>query len=477
MAASSEAGTGGAAVRSVRPRPRPPVKQIVVLALLGLLAVAGVSGQPTAALGLSAPASAALIVMLAAAVLWITEAVPLFVTSFVILLLNITWLSSTLEGSGTAVDRNAFLSPFFSNIILLFLGGFVLSAGLHKFLIDERLARWVLERTGRAPSRVLFGIMAVTTFLSMWMSNTATTAMMLTLALPLLRNVPEDDPCRKAVLLGIPFSANLGGLGTPIGTPPNAIAMRYMADAGIAPSFGKWMLMATPVLAIGFLVLWVLLLRVFPPKVDAVELDEQPTFRWSARSRFVVVVAIVTALGWLTGDLHGVPSGTVALLPVVAFFGLRILDIGDFRGLSWDVLFIVGGGLSLGVAVQDSGLSKAIVALIPGESAGLLVLVLIVAVITAIMTSVMSNTATANLVVPVVIGLSGALVAPLLLIVAHACSVTMALPVSTPPNAMAFSSGQISVRDMLRAGLAISLVGLALTCTVGLWWWRVLGVY
>ena len=202
-----------------------------------------------------------------------------------------------------------------------------------------------------------------------------------------------------------------------------------------------------------------------------------PTFRWSWRSRLVTAVAGLTVLGWLTSDLHGVPSGTVALLPVVLLFGARVLEIADFRQLSWDVLYIVGGGLSLGVAVSDSGLSTWFVGLMPGDTLPPFALVVLLAVLAGLMTTIMSNTATANLLVPVVLGLGVGMAPPLLIVVAHACSVAMALPVSTPPNAMVFSSGELQVSDMLRPGLSISLLGLILTCSLGYWWWGVLGIY
>lgn len=454
---------------------RPSVKAVISLIALGSVGAAGALGLWGSWLGLSPAQGVAFSIMLGAAVLWISELVPLFITSFAILLANIVWLAPLLENEKEA--QGAFLSPFFSNIILLFLGGFVLSAALHKYLLDERLARWVLRRTGTKPSRVLLGTMIVTAVLSMWMSNTATTAMMLALALALLSKVPQSDPFRRALLLGIPFAANLGGLGTPIGTPPNAIALRYLADIGKAPTFAGWMLLAAPVLIVGLGILWQLLLRLFPAQVTEVSMGKAPKFRWSWRSRFVTAVTGVTILGWLTSDLHGLPSGTVALVPVVAFFGFRILDIPDFRSLSWDVLYIVGGGLSLGVAVSDSELSTWFVGLVPTSTLPPYALLVVVAVLAGIMTTIMSNTATANLLVPVVLGLGAAIAPPLLIVVAHACSVAMALPVSTPPNAMVFSSGELEVRDMLRPGLVISLLGLTLTCTLGYWWWGVLGIY
>jgi solute carrier family 13 (sodium-dependent dicarboxylate transporter), member 2/3/5 len=425
------------------------------------------------------PHHVALAIVLVAAVLWITEVVPLYVTALLVALLNIVWLTPSMRASGLDVDPEAFLAPFFSNIILLFLGGFVLSAALQRYGLDTRMARAVLLRTGSSPPRVLLGLMLVTAFLSMWMSNTATTAMMLGLAFALLRRVPLDDPYRKAVLLGIAFSANLGGLGTPIGTPPNAIVLRYASQVGIHIGFARWVALTLPILALSLALLWLLLLRRHPATVRAVHLEDDDgaaSEPWSPRARLVAAVTVATAAGWLTSDWHPLATGTVALLPVLVLFGLRVLDVKDLRALPWDVLLLVGGGLSLGMAVGESGLGDWIVASLPVATAAPWVVLVGATLLAAVMTSIMSNTATANLLVPIVVALDGVATSPVLLAVAYACSMSMALPVSTPPNAMVFASGTLRAREMVGTGLLMSVIGLALTLSLGIVWWRWLGV-
>ncbi|RKY98465.1 MAG: SLC13/DASS family transporter, partial [Candidatus Hydrothermota bacterium] len=160
-----------------------------------------------------------LVIFLVAALLWITEVVPLFVTALIILFLEAVWLKPNAPGT----SLSTYLSPFFSSVILLFLGGFVLAKALETYKLDEIFAKKILQRTGTKPSSVLFGFMLVTAFLSMWMSNTAITALMIAVALPPVRKI-DDKNFTKALLIGIAFSANIGGMGTPIGTPPNAIA-------------------------------------------------------------------------------------------------------------------------------------------------------------------------------------------------------------------------------------------------------------
>ena len=213
---------------------------ILVLAVLAV----GPTDLVTTWTGLEPGPAVTLVLVVMAAVLWVTEAVPLFVTSLLILLLELGWLKPVLNEHGIEVPSSLFMAPFFSNVVLLFLGGFVLSAGFQKYRLDEQIARWVLDRSGGKPSRVLASVIAVTAVLSMWMSNTATAAMMLGLSMPMLSRVPSDDPFRRALPLGVAFAANFGGLGTPIGTPPNAIAVQAMDAQGIAPAFATWIVMA-----------------------------------------------------------------------------------------------------------------------------------------------------------------------------------------------------------------------------------------
>ena len=444
------------------------------LGLVMVVLILGAGGKFHAWLGMSPASGVALTLLLVAAVLWISELVPLFVTSVLILFLNVVWVVPALKADGINVGAADFMAPFFSDVILLFLGGFVLSAAFQRYSVDERIAQWVLRRTGTAPPMVLVGIMMTTAFLSMWMSNTATTAMMLGLARPVLAGVRVDDPFRKAIGLGIPFAANLGGLGTPIGTPPNAIAVQFMNESGSAPSFATWIAMAAPMLLVLLALAWGLLLRLYPARVDVVDLPDERGVEPGLNSRLVVVIALLTIGGWLTSSLHGLSTGVVALVPVMTFYGLRILNPEDFRRLPWDVLILAGGGLSLGVAVSTSGLAEWAARLVPVEQAPPFVVALGFGLIAGLMSTFMSNTATANLLIPVVIGMPGHLEGPLLCVVAFSCSVSMALPITTPPNAMAFSSGNITVKDMVGPGAILTLVGIA-AAVASVSWWKALG--
>lgn len=427
---------------------------------------------------MTAPGYVALGILLAAATLWITEAVPLFVTSLFVLFLSIVWLAPVMRDSGMEIEDSVFLSQFFSDIIVLFLGGFVLSAALHKLHLDEWLALQIIQRTGSSIPKLMLGVMAITAFLSMWLSNTATAAMMLALVIPIAGRLPESDRYRKALLLSIPFAANVGGLGTPIGSPPNAIAMQYLKQVDLDPGFGMWMLIGVPGVIVMLALSWFTLLLMYKGQASGLPATEQHVeIDLSTEVYVVLITTAVTVAGWMTTALHGYSTGTVALIPVLVFFSTKILTVKELRSLSWDVLLLMGGGLCLGTAIAKSGLADWLVALLPVEGVSVYWLMVVFGTVACIMSSVMSNTATANLIMPIILGLQVEPMSPMLIGTAFACSLAMPLPVSTPPNAMAFSSGQIGVTDMVKPGLLLTVIGVVLAFTTGYWWWELVGIF
>ncbi|MCB9618307.1 MAG: DASS family sodium-coupled anion symporter [Sandaracinus sp.] len=427
-------------------------------------------------LHLSRPAEITLGIVAIAAILWISEAVPLFVTSLLVLALELTWLAPSLHERSTL-----FLNAFFSDVTLLFLGGFVLSAGLERTGLDRRLARAILRRAGATPTRVLLATMATTALLSMWMSNTAACALMLGLAASMLDDVPADDGFRKALLLGIAFAANLGGIATPIGSPPNAILLRYLEARDLAPSFAQWMLLALPLLAILLALVLTLLSRRFPTKLETVTLGDEALPPIGRAQVLVLSVLLLTIVGWLFGGRVGLTSGTVALLPVMAFFGTSLLRTEELRALPWDVLLLIGGGLALGAAIDQSGLATTLSSRIPTEGLSEIQILALAAILALLLSAIMSNTAAANLLAPMMLGLAGVSLAPLLVVTAFACSLAMPLPVSTPPNAMAFGfsqgpggKGALVARDMVVPGTLVGVLGLAILVALATLWFPVI---
>jgi sodium-dependent dicarboxylate transporter 2/3/5 len=456
-------------------------KQVIGSGLmLGVLAIflQGIGYESLASQGMDRPSYVALGILLIAAILWITEAVPLFVTSLAVLFLSIVWLLPCMKSTGMEVSKETFLAPFFSDVIVLFLGGFALSSALHKRHLDEWLAASIIERTGSTLPRLLIGVMAVTAFLSMWLSNTATAAMMLAMVLPIASRMGAEDLRGKAILLSVPFAANVGGLGTPIGSPPNAIAMQYMSEQGIAPSFAQWMLIGVPGVLVMLALAWGVLLLLFRGNGEPLpRLEHQVAIRYDRSFWIIVVVVAVTAVGWMTTAMHGLSSGTVAMIPLLVFFSSGVLETKDLSKMSWDVLLMMGGGLCLGAVIDGSGLADWLVHLLPVDGISTFWLTALFGGVACLMSSLMSNTATANLLLPIIVGMAVQSPSPIMIGTAFGCSLAMPLPISTPPNAMAFSSGQINVMDMAKPGLALTVVGVTLALTTGYWWWDFTGIW
>lgn len=409
----------------------------------------------------------ALGILLLAATLWITEAVPLYATSLIIVISQMMFIQDA------TVSADEALAPFFSPIIALFLGGFVLASALSKYKLDLKIAKNILLRVGKAPKNIMLALMGITAFLSMWMSNTATTALMVALAVPIYSQI--EGRFKKAVILGIPFAANIGGMGTPIGTPPNAIIIEELSQAGFSISFLEWMLIALPLTIIMLLFAFGLLYYSFKPSISSldIELDRETTEGFSTTQKFVLSIFTLTVLLWLTssietiGDLFQHP-GIIALIPPIAFFSTGVLDKVDLKELNWNVLILMGGGLSLGNAVNSTGLDQWIVDLIPHETISMILVISAFSAVAVILSTFMSNTATAALMAPitVVIGMDLNSTVSLMASIALACSLAMALPVSTPPNAIAYGTDKIDVKDMIKYGSAISVVGVTLLIIV-----------
>ncbi|VUD69120.1 Sodium-dependent dicarboxylate transporter SdcS [Thalassocella blandensis] len=413
-------------------------------------------------------------ILMIAAILWVSEWVSLFVVSFLILALQTVWLLPSLSGDVTS--PTVFYDSFFNNIILLFLGGFVLSALMQKYGLDLRFAQAILARTKGKPSATLLGIIAVCAFLSMWISNTATTAMMLTIIFPLLKHIDSQHRFRIALVLSVPFACNIGGIGTPIGTPPNAIALSYLTQQGFHISFMQWMLLTLPFMLVFLLLLWQLLLRMYPPDDIILEIKERETEALSLKHWSAIGIFVVTALGWFFGTSLSLNTGTVALFPIIVSFWFGLLDTADFRKLPWDILYIISGGLALGVALQLSGLGEVLVSILPLDLSPILILAF-AAFAAGIMSTVMSNTATAGLVIPLVMSLdiSNNMMLALVTTLALMCSMAMALPVTTPPNAIAFSSRAINTRDMMLCGGIMTLLGFVILVLLGPVYWQFIG--
>lgn len=407
--------------------------------------------------GLSEAGRLTLGIFTTAAILWVIEPFPLYVTSFIVVILEVILLGRPggplgLTGSGYTV----FLHPFFDSVIVLVLGGFVLATAIKRYGLDERLSHGILRRAGTRPSIVLLAMMATAAFLSMWISNTAATALMIAVAIPVISSISPDDPFRIAMMLGIPFASNIGGMATPIGTPPNAIALGLLANMGHQMRFVEWMYRGLPAAVVLLVVCWLILCRLFPARVREITIEFKQHGKIGRKPMFVLGVFAVVVFFWLTTKWHGIPSSIIALFPLVIFFGLRLLKDEDLQDLGWGILFTIGGGMSLGIAMRESGLSTYMVEQIPLGGMPVVVVLLTFSLAAAVMTSFISNSATANLLLPIVVGVSAVSPMTSAVVVALAASAAMVLPISTAPNAIAYGSGYFPVKDMVRAGSMIT---------------------
>ncbi|MBR2125362.1 MAG: SLC13/DASS family transporter [Akkermansia sp.] len=376
----------------------------------------------------------------------------------------------------SVAKQKSIFGTFADPIIILFLGGFFLADAATKFRLDVNLARVLLKPFGTNPKYVLLGLMSVTAVFSMFMSNTATAAMMLALLTPVLALFSPEDRGRAAFALCIPIGANVGGIGTPIGTPPNAIALKYMQDLGLDVTFGKWMMFGIPFVIIMLLVAWFLLLKMFPITQPKLDLSRELKGKFLTTPKAIIVYAtfIITILLWvIPKQYHGLDANSVAIVPIVVFSVTGVITKKDLRGMAWDVLWLVAGGFALGVALSETNLAKDMINAIPFGEWNSTVLLIGASCICLFMATFMSHTATAALLVPILGGVAGAMMAAgsmdnpgaiaLLVTVAFASSLGMALPISTPPNAMAYATGHVEQKGMAISGTILCLLGLIIT--------------
>lgn len=403
-----------------------------------------------------------------AALLWVTEAVPLFTTALLVISLEIILLANPGNwaglGFGDSISPNyrTFLEPLADPVIILFLGGFVLARVCVKEGVDKALASSVLRFFGSQPRRLLLGLMGITAVFSMWMSNTATTAMMITLVAPIVDQLPSNEKFKKALFLSVPFAANIGGMGTPIGSPPNAVAVAFLKQANVDVGFIDWVMVAMPLMIIMLLIVWLLLYYIYRPGKNDYELTPTQHSIAGNRAWFVIIIFSLTAILWLSGGIHGLPSSVVALFPIVVFAVTGMLTRGDINSLEWHILILIAGGIALGVGMQVTHLDKILITEIPHQG-GIIFLGFVAA--TLLLSTFMSNTAAANLVIPVAISFTqntSTMFSPaqMGLNIALIASMAMSLPVSTPPNAIAYSSGAVKTKDFIISGAIIGILGL-----------------
>ena len=481
------------ATETVKPALGLPVKKLVML----LFAIAvflffwfvprsffGIAENGTPILSIIEQRTVAIFAL--AALMWMFEVLPTWATSVTIIVLLLFTISDSsplfmrtagdTANLGTLVSYKALLAAFADPTIMLFLGGFILAIAATKVGLDVQLAKVLLKPFGTKPKFVLLGFLCVIALFSMFMSNTATAAMMLTFLAPVLRTLPKEEKGMAGLALAIPIAANVGGIGTPIGTPPNAIALGYLNETmhqGVG--FGEWMMVMVPFVIVILLIAWVVLMKIFPFTTDKIELKIENTKKPDTKTYIVWVTFAVTILLWVLDKVTGINANVVAMIPVGVFCATGVITKEDLREIDWSVVWMVAGGFALGIALNKTGLAENLVESIPFASFPPLVVLLLSGFIAYLLSNFIANSAAANLLVPILCAVGvgmGELLDPvggaraLIIGVALSTSFAMLFPISTPPNAIAHSTGLIQVKDMTKVGLIIGVIGFVLSYAI-----------
>ncbi len=441
------------------------------------------------------------------AIWWITEAIPLAVTAL---------LPVALFPLFGVVDGKTISGMYFNHLIFLFIGGFLMAFAMERWNLHRRIALRILILFGISPGRILLGFMLATSFLSMWMSNTATAMMMVPIALSIIMKLEESLGDEKmgrysvGLLLGIAYSASIGGIATLVGTPPNLSFARIVSIIfpGMTEiSFADWFIFAIPVTILLFVAAWIILYLMYKPKHgwQAIQLNEFReeykalgkakteekmvlvlfillAFLWIFRSGFNIQSFVVPGWASLFRNPSFINDGTVAIFIAILLFilpsksqkGERIMNWETAKRVPWNIVLLFGGGFALAQGFVDSGLSVWF-----GEQlAGLanvepLVLTLANVTMMSLLTELTSNVATTEMILPILAGLSMSIeINPLLLMIPAtlAASLAFMLPVATPPNAIVFGTNRIRVKDMVRTGILLNITGIVIATLVMFFW-------
>ncbi|MDY7228228.1 SLC13 family permease [Hyalangium rubrum] len=400
--------------------------------------------------------------------LWLTELVPPFVPT--LLLLGAT--PALLGAQGPGYTLPSVLGWCADPVLALFLGGFTLEVAASRHGLDAMVAQHVVRLARGSQRLLMLLVIGGVAFLSMWMSNIAAAAMMLAALRPLLQSSPEGSALRRALLLSVALGANFGGMATPVGSGPNAIAISA-ASPHAQVTFVKWMAFALPLtglmLAVGYALLVVgyrVRGRFEPPTASAKKLTPQ--------AHQVLGIFIACAALWLTEPLHGLPAPIVALGATVALFGTGLLRREDLGRIDWSTLILIAGGIALGRLVERSGVVATALGGVDWSAWPQVAQVGLLVALAAVLSALMSNTGTSALLIPISLQLFPSASIPVL--VAMGCSFGIPFVISTPPNAMVAGEGGVESSDMMRLGLPLMALGCLVITLTGPWVLRLFGL-
>lgn len=398
--------------------------------------------------------------------LWVTEAIPpfavgLLVLGFLVFAMNNYYYKIDPENVSTYYQP--YVNSWSNSVIWLMLGGFFIAEAMRKAELDQVVFKLAISKFGTSPKSILLGLMLTTAIFSMLMSNTATTAMMVASVLPFLHKNKNNPRFSKAILIGIAAAASIGGMGTIIGSPPNAVAVEALYHYGIRISFLEWMMVGVPSSIILVLIFWYFLAkRNIPNNFDIhIKLDKnKDTSIYQLKYKGIVLLVLgITLLLWLTEKVHNIPASVVSMIPITLLTMFGIITGDDVRKLPWDTLMLVAGGLALGMAIKETGLAQLYVERIQDYELNFFILVLFFAFITMVFSNIMSNTATATILILIGIILTYQNPVVLPLVIGLSASAALFLPISTPPNAIVYSTGKVKQKDFQFGGILIGLIG------------------
>ncbi|MFD1063168.1 SLC13 family permease [Winogradskyella litorisediminis] len=419
---------------------------------------------------------------------WITEAVSISVTALLPLLIFPLLKIMPMDDVG---------ANYGSRIVFLFFGGFILALALEKVNLHKRIALNIIRKTGTTPNKVILGFMIATAFMSMWISNTASTVVMLPIAMSVIQLlINDDDGFTKhdknfalSVMLGIAFSANAGGIATVIGTPPNSVLIGLLENEySIQISFAKWMTFGLPLSVLLVVIVYLVLVKILFPCSDlqfgtsasVIQCELDKLGRLNSREKHVLIVFIIVVSLWIFRSFInsifpklGLTDTMISIFGAIALFAFpHNLQKGDFilkwedtKNLAWGILILFGGGLALAKGMSISGIVDVVAASISKAEIGILFTAFLLILLMLFMTELMSNVALTAVLAPVIAGIAIGLEIPLLqllipVVIASSCA--FMLPMATPPNAIVFASGFIKVKEMARAGLILNFISVVL---------------
>ncbi len=418
------------------------------------------------------------------AALWLTELIPLAAAAF---LIPITIVVAGITDAGIA------LRPFAHPIIVLFLAGFLLAEGLRRTQTDRRIALYILQHASLKPKYLMLTMMALTAFLSMWMSNTASVAILIPIALAILDKIPAEigrTGFRRALILGVAYAGAIGGIGSAIGTPANILAMTFLAEFGGEPlAFIDWFAYGLPMVILMVPLIWLYLILTFQVRTqevgsnfshDIYEKELHQLGESTSGQKLILIVFLSVITLWLTEQWHHLPTAIVGLAGVVVLFFSGIIQEKDLIRINWNALLTFGGGLAIGTMLVQTGVSDWIALQLVGLAAlPPLLVILLVATLTLITGAFISNTACAAMLIPLAIPLAQILqIDPRLLvaIVAIASSIDFALVVGTPPTMMAYATGLFETKEIFKRGIVLDILGVILLSLGVVWIWQWFGV-